>query len=850
MNFLSRYLFLILLTFVLTTIITPVAAKYPFSVNPASVTRVKQSNILLRGKQFYDEGKLIQAAQIWEAAVTEFEQEGELRNQVLANNYLGVVYQDLGKWEAATTAINKALELVKTVDDGLLSAQVLNTHGNLELKTGNPQTALDSWEQSEQIYRKLDDMTGIVLSQINQAQALQNLGFYRRGRAELEQVAVDLEKLPDSLLKARGLRSLGNTLQAVGDLDNSQKALLQSLNIAKKLNSSTDVAQVLLVLGNSAKVSDELTTALDYYQQAAAIAPDNRSKLSAKINQFSLLVKIEQPSSALQLLPEIKKLLINIPTNRFSVYSRVNLAQSMIGHGVLKVEYKELAKILATAVKQARELKDIRAQAYAVGQLGHLYEQTKQFSEALNLTRDALTLAQRIKADDITATLLWQQGRIYKARGNQEGAIAAYSQAVNNLKSLRQDLVQMNPDVQFTFRDEVEPVYRELVQLLLQDVDNLAPQIKQQRLEKSRQIIEGLQVAELENFLRAACLTYQPQPIEQIDKNAGVIYPIIIDNRLEVVLSLPNQPLQHYSTKVSPQEETAVFNQLRQSLNVAFPANEVLPPAQKVYDWLIRPIEAELEKSEIKTLVFVLDGFLRSLPMSVLHDGEKFIIEKYNIALTPSLQLFESRNLPPQQFKALTGGLTEPRQGFSALPAVETEIARISQLIKNQTLLNEQFTRPQVQNKIESAPFSVIHLATHGQFSSKAEDTFLLTWKDRINVKDLGKWLKSPSSNLRNREPIELLVLSACQTAKGDNRAALGLAGVAVRSGARSTLATLWTVQDKSTAELITEFYSVLTQDGISKAQALRQAQLSLLKNPKYQHPYYWSPFVLVGNWQ
>ncbi|MDY6901423.1 MAG: CHAT domain-containing protein [Cyanobacteriota bacterium] len=829
---------------------TPVAARYPISLNPASLIATEQSSVLLeRGKQLYDEGKLTQAAQIWKSAVKEFEKKQELRNQVLAHNYLSVVYQDLGKWEAAKTSINNALKLVKKVDDELLYGQVLNTKGSLDLKTGNAQTALDSWQQSEQIYRQLDDVTGIVLSQINQAQALQNLGFYRRAKSRLEQVSQDLDKLPDSLLKARGLRSLGITLQAVGE-NKSEEVLLQSLNIAQKLNSRADVAQALLVLGNSASIKDDSTTALDYYQQAAAIALDNRSKLSANINQFSLLIKTEQSSSALKLLPEIKKLLDIVPTSRFSVYSRVNLAQSIIGDWGLGIGNGELANILAEAVKQARELKDIRAEAYAVGQLGHLYEQTSQFSEALNLTRNGLTLAQNIQANDISATLLWQQGRIYKAQGNQESAITAYSQAVNNLESLRQDLVQMNPNVQFTFRDEVEPVYRELVQLLLQDVDNLNPQIKQQRLEKSRQIIEGLQVAELENFLRAACLTYQPQPIEKIDKNAGVIYPIIIDNRLEVVLSLPNRPLQHYGTKISQQEENSVFNQLRQSLNPAFLASEVLPPAQKVYDWLIRPIEAELEKSEIKTLVFVLDGFLRSLPMSVLHDGEKFIIEKYNIALTPSLQLFESRNLPPQQLKALTGGLTEARQGFSALPAVETEIAQISNFVKTQILLNQQFTRPQVQNKIESAPFSVIHLATHGQFSSKAEDTFLLTWKNRINVKDLGKWLKTPSSNLRNREPIELLVLSACQTAKGDNRAALGLAGVAVRSGARSTLATLWTVQDKSTADLVTEFYSVLTQDGINKAQALRQAQLSLLKNPKYQHPYYWSPFVLVGNWQ
>lgn len=877
-----RSLVLIVLTFFLTTTVTPVVAKNPISVDSSLLRRInvngedksKQSNILLqRGKQFYSEGKLTQAARIWEEAALEFERRGEKRNQVLSYNYLSIVYQDLGNWQGAKKSISQALNLLEIINDSLLRAKVLNTNGSLQLKTGNAQTALDSWKQAEEIYRQLDDVTGIVLSQINQAQALQNLGFYRRGRSKLEQVSQDLQEFPDSLLKARGLRSLGTILQAVGDLSESEKVLSESLNIAQKLNSRADIAQALLVMGNSAKISNDLTAALDYFERASIIANDSRSKLSALINQFSLLLKTQQPYSALKLLPEIKTMLVNLPPSRFSVYSRVNLAQSLMedgglgrkGMGPKGMGHRELGKILAIAVKQARELEDKRAESYAVGELGYVYEQTKQFSEALNLTSNALSLAQSIQASDIAAIWLWQQGRIYKAQGNQEAAIspkgmryaiAAYSQAVNNLEFLRQDLVQMNPDIQFSFRDEVEPVYRELVQLLLQNVDNLAPEIKQQRLEKSRQVIEGLQVAQLENYLRAACLTYQPQAIEKIDRSAAVIYPIIVDRRLEVVISLPNRPLQHYGTNISPEEEISVFNQLRQSLNPAFLPEEVLPPAQKVYDWLLRPIETELQRFQIKTLVFVLDGFLRSLPMSVLHDGEKFIIEKYNIALTPGLQLFESRNLPPQQLKGLIGGLTQARQGFSALPAVETEIARISNFVKTQTLLNEEFTRPQIQNKIESAPFSVIHLATHGQFSSKAEDTFLLTWKNRINVKDLGKWLKSPSSQLRDRrtrgegQPIELLVLSACQTAKGDNRAALGLAGIAVRSGARSTLATLWSVQDKSTADLISEFYRVLSQNGTTKAQALAQAQLSLLKNPQYQHPYYWSGFVLVGNWQ
>ncbi len=521
---------------------------------------------------------------------------------------------------------------------------------------------------------------------------------------------------------------------------------------------------------------------------------------------------------------------------------------------------RELAQLLARAVRQAKELNDSRAESYALGQLGHLYEQTQQWSEALSLTNQALALAQGIRAADIAATWHWQQGRILKAQGDVTEAIASYDEAVNTLQSLRQDLVAVNPDVQFSFREQVEPVYRQLVELLLQEVDSLPEATRQQHLQRSREVIEALQLAELENFFREACLTYKPRPIDAIDSTAAVIYPILLDQRLEVVLSLSGQPLQHYGTDLSPEKGAKVLEELRQSLNPIFRVSEVLPAAQQVYDWLLRPAQVELERQGIKTLVFVLDGFLRRLPMAVLHDGKQFLVERYNIALTPGLQLLESRTsfgdtsltLSPERFRVLAGGLAEARQGFSALPGVEKEMEEVAAITSAQALLNKDFTLSSFQKQIEAVPFSVVHLATHGQFSSKAEDTFLLTWDGRLNVKDLDGLLRGQgkSATLRDREPIELLVLSACQTAKGDNRAALGLAGVAVRSGARSTVATLWSVQDQSTAQLMAEFYRFLTQPGVTKAEALRRAQLLLLNSPQYKHPYYWSPFVLVGNWR
>ncbi len=176
-----------------------------------------------------------------------------------------------------------------------------------------------------------------------------------------------------------------------------------------------------------------------------------------------------------------------------------------------------------------------------------------------------------------------------------------------------------------------------------------------------------------------------------------------------------------------------------------------------------------------------------------------------------------------------------------------TEVSEIAALVPSEILLNENFTRNSLRSQVTNLPYPIVHLATHGQFSSRAEDTFLLTWDNRINVKDLDRLLQE--RDFAEDTPIELLILSACQTAVGDKRATLGLAGVAVRSGARSTLATLWSVQDDSTALLMTEFYQALKTPKISKVEALRQAQLSLLQSPQYQHPYYWSAFILVGNW-
>ncbi|MBD1810031.1 CHAT domain-containing protein [Microcoleus sp. FACHB-SPT15] len=836
------------------------------------------SDRIQQGKELYQAGQFSEAVTAWQKGAAMFEAQRDVLNQALTLSFLTSAFEQLGQWTEATEAITQSLRLLannkqQTSEHQLILAQVLNTHGNLQLTQGQESDALATWQRAEAAYKKAGDEVGILGSQINQARVLQALGLYRRATIILEQVEQTLQKQPDSALKVAGLRNLGNTLRLVGDLDRTRIVLQQSLAIAERLReeshssldeSASDISGILMSLGNTVRAQGETDTALKFYRQAAEIAPLATIKIQAQVIQLNLLIQAERWAEAQTLWTQIQPQLAELPPSRLAVYTQIDIAQSLMkigrdGAGGESEFILASARLLANALQQARSLNDARTESYALGTLGTLYEQTRQWDNAQELTQKALILAQTINAPDIAYQWQWHLGRVLKAQGDiddskseavgssrkHKAAIAAYTEAVNTLSYLRNDLVSIHTDMQFSFRESVEPIYRELVELLLQSPQGGEP--SQQNLKQAREVIESLQLAELDNFFQEACLTAQPVQVDQINPQTAIIYPIILPNRLAVILSFPNQPLSYYETSLPQSEVERILDQMQQSLRPTSFTQERLPIAKQVYDLLLRSAEDKLAASGITTLVFVLDGSLRNLPMAALYDGQKYLIEKYSIALAPGLQLLQPQPLERQQLKGLLGGLSKARQGFSALPSVALEVNQIESQIPAQVLLDQTFTSTTLQSQLNSVPFPVIHLATHGRFSSKAEDTFILTWDDRINVKQLDTLLRSREQGDLN--PIELLVLSACQTATGDRRAALGLAGLAVRSGARSTLATLWSVNDRSTASLMVEFYRELGQPGVTKAQAVRRAQLALLKQPQYEHPYYWAPFILLGNW-
>lgn len=848
----------------------------PFITSDAS--NIAQSSnvrrLLEQGIGHYEAEQFIEAIERWQQALAVSH---EPLSQALIWSNLSLAYQQLGRWQEANTAIANSLNLLQAQSEQPqyweVSAKVLNTQGRLQWYSGQTEAALETWQRASSNYQRAGDRTGLVISLINQARALQTLGFSVRAEAQLTQVNQLLHQETDPNLQAVGLRSLGNALRRVGKLQESRTVLQASLEV-EPLDPAVQTATLMdlgnteralankaLAIGNNQTAQSHLQSAQQLYQQAATIAPSALARLQAQLNQLSLLIETEPnpPSTASPqaLAEQLRSEFEDLPPSRASVYARLNYARSLIKATCpasatncqpIGTHRKALAEFLAQTLQQARGIGDVTAETYALGQLGELYEQAGQWREAQDLTQQALLKAEALQAADVRYRWEWQLGRLQNQQGNRVAAVAAYQSAVKSLQSVRNDLLSISADVQFSFRDDVEPVYRGLVELLLDSEPGQPP--SQENLQQAIQQVNALQLAELNNFL--GCNLAQVIGLEQVevDTTAAKLYPMILPNKLAVVLELPgDQPLLYHEVRQPQAEILQTLQQLRRDLSTSDRTPEAVAGLKQLYTWLIAPFQTALN-SEIKTLVFVLDGELRNVPMAALYDGQQYLVKQYAIAVAPRLELFEP-NPRPAKLNVFLGGVGEPQtlqqRAFPKIEYLTPELEQIQQLVNaEQPLLNEAFTETNLEQQLQAGKFSAVHLKTHGIFSSDPEETFIVAYQELITGRDLGRLIQL--GRLGEASPIELLVLSACSTAQGDNRAVLGLAGVAVQAGARSVVSTLWEAQDLPNTQLMIRFYQELLNPQISRAEALRQAQLHLLQQG-YTTPHIWATYVLVGNW-
>lgn len=851
------------------------------------------------GQQRYNAGDLEAAAKLWQAAAEAYRKMGDREGMTKSLINKSQALQDLGLYPKACNTLLQAFAIK------------------------NPNC---SQTQIEQLYKTLAQQRNSLT--LIQAIGLHSLGDVLRRQGLLEKsqeiLQLSLSLIPESPEKSAVLLSLSNTERILGNQIRDRWDYDVVTDIIDRKSISDVLApyqQAFNYYIAAAKVASappipKIQAQLNHFQllletkkwwrdqtnrRIASWSRFGESKLIQRGNDFVSQLELQLNQQAQTLQNQIVPDLATLTPSRAAIYAQINFAESLMQ----SAQINQVEPLLQNALQQARTLQDKRAETYVLGYLGKLYHKQGQLSQATKLTRQALMLAQEqnINGDAREITYLWQYqlGSLLRKQGDQKGAIAAYTAAFNTLQSLRSDLNANNQDVQFDFLQEVKPVYIELVDLLLKSnlsddelnslivlnpsiTQNKAETQKpQKRLELARQVIESLQLAELDNFFQDPCS--EPADvavqIDNIDANAAVIYPIVLPDRLEVILSLSGKPLQEVVIPISEQEvnqtldrlydyldNVTINNSARNILSTSNPdprelkenLQTVLPTFGQIYNWLIKPFEAKLDSNQIKNLVFVLNGRLQRVPIAALYDGENYLIEKYSVALVPSLQLINPQRLERKQLKVLAAGVSEQIQVrgefFAALVNVPKELDQIKQAFPaSQKLLNQEFTAKTIEKQLK-LNFPVVHLATHGLFSSNPQKNFIITGDGKsISINELSALLKEPGTT------VELLVLSACETATGDERAVLGLAGMAVRSGARSTLATLWPVGDASTTKFMGEFYEHLKKPAGKQADALRNAQLSLLEslkmNPPFPelknlppHPYYWAPYVLIGNWQ
>jgi CHAT domain-containing protein len=549
-----------------------------------------------------------------------------------------------------------------------------------------------------------------------------------------------------------------------------------------------------------------------------------------------------------ELLHEAQRRLATAPDSADKAYLLIAIGNLHRRNADNDAARESAYRALDEAVRMAAARRDARAESFALGHLGELYAAGGRDAEALALTRRALFLAQLAGAPDALYRWHWQLARTHAAAGRQEEAMASYQRAIDTLQGVRADLMADLRAIRSSYRDAVGPLFQEYADLLLRRAALAQGAKRAGWLVKARDTLEQLKTVELEDYFQDECVASmqaKKKALDDLPAGTAVLYPVLLPDRVEMLLSLPGE-MRQVRLDVDGRtlgEAVLAFRRLLEKRTT----HQYLPHAQKLHGWLIRPIESALAEAGIHTLVIVPDGPLRGIPLAALHDGRRFLVERFAVAVAPGLTLVEDASAAQTRRGTLMGGITESVQNFPALPYVEPEIQAIQSIYGGKSLKDGEFMMPRFEQELRNASYSVVHIASHGQIESDPRKSFLLAYDGRITMDHLEGYMKF--SRLKE-ETVDLLTLSACRTAAGDDRAALGLAGMAVKAGARSALATLWYVSDQASSMLVTEFYRELAAGRGSKAAALQSAQRMVLADLRYRHPGYWSPFLLIGNWQ
>ncbi len=535
--------------------------------------------------------------------------------------------------------------------------------------------------------------------------------------------------------------------------------------------------------------------------------------LAAKLNKTSPLT-----TKSLTIdLEVIENNILSLPDSQKKIRLLLELA-----------EISPQSEIWEKALSLAKQLDNLPYQSLAQGNLGEHYLQQNNPQAALKAAWSAQLAASKIH--DWQSLIQWHYlaARAFEQLENQDSAITQYKLAVATIKKLRQQL-SGNPISPHLYFDVVKPVLNDYLQLLFS--------LPSPPLEEVISLQQLDQLGQLDNYFRVICQLDLETPQKMIEKTSARIFFIELDQSIHAVVQLSDS-LLHYPLTISHKQLQAQVKQWRvQLMNAEF--EESFELGSILYKTILAPLMPTLEAKQIEHLQFISNGVLRTVPLAALNDGEKYLIEQFALSyslglgnqVTPKLQ---------RDFLPLIAGLTRSTSKFpNPLKFAEKEALQVQTLLGGTILLDDTFSAISLALQLQDDSYQILHLATHASFSFVRERAFIETGTQTISLNQFESILK------QRRSPLQLLVLSACQTAVGDRYSALGLLGVGLRNNIDVVVGSFWEVGDSSTSEQMKTLYELWKQ-GASLPEALRQVQLGLIRDGEL--PADWASFIVAFN--
>ena len=695
----------------------------------------------------------------------------------------------------------------QTNQDRKTQADKLLRQGNQQAQRSQYKDAIQSWEQALAIYQKLKDRNGEAKSLNNLGGAYFQLGQYPKAIEFYQQslaIKREIGDSPEERLRQRNgeANSLGNLGIAYNSLGQYPKAIeffQQSLAIQQEIGDIAGEGLTLSNIGSTLEEQQQPELAIVFYKQSVNVREGIRQDLRK--------LPREQQESYTQTVADTYRSLADLLISQ----GRVLEAQQVL----------ELLKI--------QELRDFTRNARAGGETSGI---------ALSrIEEDILKKYRTLIAFGLT---------LYECE----------QQKCNSLSQLR---------------DQLDT----LTQKFNQDTNTFRKTL-QERLAKDPALLEPEQVRNT----AAKIVTAEPDTI--------LVYPLVLKDKVRILLATragkEGVVFRTFETPVNQEQLWNKVSQFRTQLSNPNGEKELKATSQELYNWLIKPLEEEINAKNVnvRNLVFSLDRSTRYIPMAALFDGKQYLIERYGISTILNAGLTDVKDRLPskkQDIKVLAMGVSKAFPGFNALSNVPLELANIVQqsgkentgIFPGSEFLDEAFIFRTLRDNLSGN--RVLHIATHGKFESgRPENSFLLSGTgDKLTVEQI--------QTLQNyMTDTHLVVLSACETALGgvdaDGIEMSGISFYFLTNGAKAVIASLWLVNDAGTSQLMQQFYQNLSTGKMTKSQALREAQIAMIQGKiqssnterssvnytpgqsrnsesishNLSHPYYWSPFILIGN--